>query len=150
MLKENKNMIKYVVVKAFDVLEKGDVFVSNDDKTFTCEHVVTANGYRYSSTITVNKQYINEAVANGNMEQRKDTLTTDTTDYKELCKKYKKSWNSLYEYLDRKAAAYQEDIDYTTVRWQSGDIQECQKVQDITVLANLKKEVETIKLKMQE
>lgn len=141
-------MDKYVVVKTFDVLEKGDVFTRNNDGTFSCEMSESFDGCNYKSKITVSNGYMKKAMFNGDIELRAEETETPSVDYKDLYKSYNEKFVELSNYITRVRKSYQEDIEYTTNQWKNGMIQECQKVQDVTVLSNLIKELDVIETKL--
>lgn len=130
--------MKYKVVKTVDIFEKGDMFIKNNDNTYSCEVTEELGNRKYKSTLTISKSYMMEAMAQGIVvlsdEKSKPSRNYDCA----TCKR-------LYNELDKLAQQYQDDLDNVQVKHQLGEVSEMQKAETLTVVANLLKLTNHIK-----
>lgn len=126
--------MKYKVIKTQDVFEKGDVFVRNEDGTYSCKVKEESNGYTYTSNITVSEAYINSAVKDGIL------VSVDHTSKKNTSSKYEEVIGKLTDLQNK----YQEDIENTQNKYKLGKISRVEESVDVTVLSNLSKLAGTI------
>lgn len=130
--------MKYKVVKTYDVFFKGDVFTKNEDGTYSCEMIESNNGYKYSSKITVSKQCMLNAIAQGVVE-----IVNDKPEVKSTISD-KKSNDAIKE-LDRLISQYDADMDRANKMYDQGSYSAMQHAESVTVLTNLIKLAEHIK-----
>lgn len=138
-------MKKYKVIKDYDVLTKGDIFELTENNTYVSKAERSDNDCVYQSTITVSLLYMADAIADGCVIELNPE---DTTNYKKLYLSYAKNWKELYQYLVDMRDQYQEDIDSVLTMFTNGEVEECQKLERTTVLANLRKQCELTLEKM--
>lgn len=129
--------MKYKVVKTHDVFFKGDVFTRNSDDTYSCETVESNNGYKYSSKITVSKQCMLDAIAQGIIEVINDEPNKQSL-HLEKCANAVEELKSLIK-------EYQIDLDNNQNDYASGKINAMEHATALTVLSNLIKLAEHIK-----
>lgn len=131
-------MMKYKVVKTHDVFFKGDVFTRNSDDTYSCETVESNNGYKYSSKITVSKQCMLDAIAQGIVQ-----IVDDQPKVKDVIDNKKN--NDAVKELDRLINQYNVDMDHAQKMYEQGSTSAMQHAESITVLSNLIRLAEHIK-----
>lgn len=131
-------MMKYKVVKTYDVFFKGDVFTKNEDGTYSCEMIESNNGYKYSSKITVSKQCMLNAIAQGVVEIINDKPVTKESLHLETCANAVEELKSLIK-------EYRIDLDNNQNDYAKGKISAMEHATALTVLTNLIKLAEHIK-----
>ena len=124
-------MKKFKVVKTEGLFEKGDVFVENDNGTFSFEYDTKESGFTYNCVVKLSADFVKNAVEKGTMIEMRDCSND-------------KAEKAISE-LESLANAYKEDLDYTLARYQAGESSECEKAEAVTVLSNLLKLTERIK-----
>lgn len=124
-------MKKFKVVKTEGLFEKGDVFVENNNGTFSFEYDTKESGFAYNCVVKLSADFVKNAVEKGTMIEMCDCSND-------------KAEKAISE-LESLANAYKEDLDYTLARYQAGESSECEKAEAVTVLSNLLKLTERIK-----
>lgn len=126
----------YKVIKAFDEFEKGDILLENKNGDFELNKSNIKDEYIEEITITVNKDFIDEAIEDGNIiELQEEDESCDCCDKLE---KIKLLVNTLIE-------TYEEDYKNMIEAFEQGDVQPCVKVEAETVYYNLTKVLNRIK-----
>lgn len=126
----------YKVIKAFDEFEKGDILLENKNGDFELNKSNVKDEYVEEITITVNKDFIDEAIEDGNIiELQEEDESCDCCDKLE---KIKLLVNTLIE-------TYEEDYKNMIEAFEQGDVQPCVKVEAETVYYNLTKVLNRIK-----
>lgn len=126
----------YKVIKAFDEFEKGDILLENKNGDFEFNKSSVKDGYTEEITITVNKDFIDEAVEDGNViELQEENESCDCCDKLERVKLL----------VDTLLETYEEDYKGMIEAFEQGDVQPCVKVEAETVYYNLTKVLNRIK-----
>ncbi len=126
----------YKVIKAFDEFEKGDILLENENGDFEFNKTHKEDGYVEEITITVNKDFINEAIEDGNVIEIKEE--DESCDCCDKLERVKLLVNTLIE-------TYEEDYKNMVEAFEQGDVQPCVKVEAETVYYNLTKVLNRIK-----
>ena len=124
-------MKKFKVVKTEGPFEKGDVFVENDNGTFSFEYDTKESDFTYNCVVKLSADFVKNAVEKGTMIEMHNCSND-------------KAEKAISE-LESLANAYKEDLDYTLAKYQAGESSECEKAEAVTVLSNLLKLTERIK-----
>lgn len=125
----------YKVIKAFDEFEKGDILLENENGDFEFNKTHKEDGYVEEITITVNKDFIDEAIEDGNVIEIKEDESGDYCDKLERVKLL----------IDTLIETYEEDYKNMVEAFEQGDVQPCVKVEAETVYYNLTKVLNRIK-----
>lgn len=126
----------YKVIKSFDEFEKGDILLENKNGDFEFNKSSVKDGYTEEITITVNKDFIDEAVEDGNIiELQEENESCDCCDKLERVKLL----------VDTLLETYEEDYKGMIEAFEQGDVQPCVKVEAETVYYNLTKVLNRIK-----
>lgn len=129
----------YKVIKAFDEFEKGDILLEtrmNGEIAYECSKTSKEDGYVEELTITVNKDFIDEAIEDGNViELQEEDKLCDCCDKLERVKLL----------VDTLIETYEEDYKNMAEAFEQGDVQPCVKVEAETVYYNLTKVLNRIK-----
>lgn len=129
----------YKVIKAFDEFEKGDILLEtrmNGEIAYECSKTSKEDGYVEEITITVNKDFIDEAIEDGNViEIKEEDEPCDCCDKLERVKLL----------VDTLIETYEEDYKNMVEAFEQGDVQPCVKVEAETVYYNLTKVLNRIK-----
>lgn len=129
----------YKVIKAFDEFEKGDILLEtrmNGEIAYECSKTSKEDGYIEEITITVNQDFIDEAIEDGNViELQEEDESCDCCDKLERVKLL----------VDTLIETYEEDYKNMVEAFEQGDVQPCVKVEAETVYYNLTKVLNRIK-----
>lgn len=126
----------YKVIKAFDEFEKGDILLENKNGDFELNKSNIKDEYVEEITITVNKDFIDEAIEDGNIiELQEEDESCDCCDKLEKIKLL----------VDTLIETYEEDYKNMIEAFEQGDVQPCVKVEAETVYYNLTKVLNRIK-----
>lgn len=129
----------YKVIKAFDEFEKGDILLENKNGDFELNKSNVKDGYVEEITITVNKDFIDEAIEDGNVvelqEEQEEDESCDCCDKLERVKLL----------VDTLIETYEEDYKNMVEAFEQGDVQPCVKIEAETVYYNLTKVLNRIK-----
>lgn len=126
----------YKVIKAFDEFEKGDILLENKNGDFEFNKSSVKDGYTEEITITINKDFVDEAIEDGNViELQEEDESCDCCDKLERVKLL----------VDKMMETYEEDYKNMIEAFEQGDVQPCVKVEAETVYYNLTKVLNRIK-----
>ena len=129
----------YKVIKAFDEFEKGDILLENKNGDFELNKSNVKDGYVEEITITVNKDFLDEAIEDGNIiELQEEDESCDCCDKCDKLERVKLLVDTLIE-------TYEEDYKNMIEAFEQGDVQPCVKVEAETVYYNLTKVLNRIK-----
>ena len=132
---EQKNMKQYKVIKDFESLKKGDIFLELEDGSFELTKEVATDSAYYKYSMIVDQSTIETLYENGYLLD--EAAKQDSA----CCEKL----NALSEHIDDMIHTYNEDYDSLMKEYEEGNVQPCVKVEAETVHYNLIKVLKHIK-----
>lgn len=127
----------YKVIKAFDEFEKGDILIENKNGDFELNKSNVKDEYVEEITITVNKDFIDGAIEDGNVIE----LQEEEDESCDCCDKLER----IKLLVDTLIETYEGDYKNMIEAFEQGDVQPCVKVEAETVYYNLTKVLNRIK-----